>query len=446
MVLFLLYGSLFRIMITESEKSIAEEGGLNDRITSLPKSVIDDILDRMPIRDAARTSILSRKWRYIFADCPYLVLNKEFFREIKRKRLSNQYNNDYVYIVDNILLHHFGPVLKFVLDLSELHWEKFVDVDKWLLFLSRKGVRELTLDNSTASAHKLPSYIFAFPELTYLKMSNFEFTPPPASDVFNKLTHLTLKDIIFASSDLKFPQLVLLDLRNCSGIHHLYVSAPLLQSLILHDNNGIILDHYMICKNLSFAHISLSNSIQYQRQGKKISLTELFGCWTILSVVHLDGWFLKYLSAGTVPERLPTTMKCLRQLKLFRISFNLDETACILCLLQSSLSLQKVEIWTRPVMCNDMEVLDYLEERCHMSQTIDGLQTTTLRHFKGSKPEVLFVKLLLACSPSLLRVSIEDDEELLPIERLRIAKELMQFSRASPKAEMIFQPFGTTRP
>ncbi|KAM7497473.1 hypothetical protein LguiA_021887 [Lonicera macranthoides] len=45
-----------------------------DRVSELSIELIGYILERMSARDAARTSVLSKKWRYIWASHPQLVL------------------------------------------------------------------------------------------------------------------------------------------------------------------------------------------------------------------------------------------------------------------------------------------------------------------------------------------------------------------------------------
>ncbi|CAL5350019.1 unnamed protein product [Camellia sinensis] len=47
----------------DSHKRIAIDNGTDDIVSGLPRNLIDNILERMPVRDAARTSILSRNWR-----------------------------------------------------------------------------------------------------------------------------------------------------------------------------------------------------------------------------------------------------------------------------------------------------------------------------------------------------------------------------------------------
>ncbi|CAI0458695.1 unnamed protein product [Linum tenue] len=51
-----------------------------DRITNLPADVIQRILVFLPIKDAAKTSILTSKWRHLWRSIPQLVFDKRFCR------------------------------------------------------------------------------------------------------------------------------------------------------------------------------------------------------------------------------------------------------------------------------------------------------------------------------------------------------------------------------
>ncbi|CAL5421456.1 unnamed protein product [Camellia sinensis] len=55
-----------RISMIDSHKRIAIDNGIDDIVSGLPRNLIDNILERMPVRDAARTSMLSRNWRRLF--------------------------------------------------------------------------------------------------------------------------------------------------------------------------------------------------------------------------------------------------------------------------------------------------------------------------------------------------------------------------------------------
>ncbi|KAE9454470.1 hypothetical protein C3L33_13621, partial [Rhododendron williamsianum] len=53
----------------------------SDIISYLPSNVTENILKGLPLRDAVRTSVLSRKWRYKWVTLPELVFNDKFFLE-----------------------------------------------------------------------------------------------------------------------------------------------------------------------------------------------------------------------------------------------------------------------------------------------------------------------------------------------------------------------------
>ncbi|GAB4840207.1 hypothetical protein Ancab_020972 [Ancistrocladus abbreviatus] len=46
-----------------------------DLLSDLPLSIVESILQLLPIRDAVKTSILSRRWRYRWASVPQLVFD-----------------------------------------------------------------------------------------------------------------------------------------------------------------------------------------------------------------------------------------------------------------------------------------------------------------------------------------------------------------------------------
>lgn len=58
----------------------------------LPQSIIETILAKVPTRDAVRTSILSKKWRYQWATMTQLVLDEEYmgfsgYRNVSKNKI-----------------------------------------------------------------------------------------------------------------------------------------------------------------------------------------------------------------------------------------------------------------------------------------------------------------------------------------------------------------------
>lgn len=83
---------------------------VEDIISVLPSNVIDHILEHLMVHEAARTSILSKDWRYIWAKLPNLVLDKQFCMKLAKKS-----HNVFKETIDMILLQHIGDIVKFYL-------------------------------------------------------------------------------------------------------------------------------------------------------------------------------------------------------------------------------------------------------------------------------------------------------------------------------------------
>ncbi|KAK6791412.1 hypothetical protein RDI58_010493 [Solanum bulbocastanum] len=114
---------------------------VKDRLSVLPSNVIDHSLEVLTVHEAARTSILSKKWRYIWAKLPNLVLDKQFCMKFAKKS-----QNVFKPTIDMILLQHLGDIVKFYLDVSEVHLSTYADIDRWMLYVTRNGIKKLKLN------------------------------------------------------------------------------------------------------------------------------------------------------------------------------------------------------------------------------------------------------------------------------------------------------------
>ena len=82
---------------------------------------------------------------------------------------------------------------------------------------------------------------------------------------------------------------------------------------------------------------------------------------------------------------------------------------------------------------------DHLESPNCLDSTLAQLKIVEMTCLKGSKPELLFIKLLLAHSPSLQKFTIKISRASNVQKRLEIAMKIMQFPQASTKAKMFYQ-------
>ncbi|XP_031113419.1 F-box/FBD/LRR-repeat protein At1g13570-like isoform X2 [Ipomoea triloba] len=323
---------------------------MDDKLINLPMDVLNCILDHLPIRDAARTSILSTKWRYIWAGHPKLLLNPNNIVTVTK--------NDFVGIGNEILLQHIGPILTFYVDISDVHMSQYPNIDRWILYLSRNGLRELRMKNSGVSLYALPSYIFLCEELKHLALCNCIFKPPcGTTGSFHSLKELSLNQVAFKPE----------------------VSASIFTASKLETLRLI---------KCSVAQVVLPMEVKSFGPGKSINFASLFEHWPLISTLFLDGYHLKHLAADSITSALPVKVNHLRDLTLYGINFtDLVQISSILCLLHSSPRVHSLVIWMNvpTVTADNNLVLQYLQERSCMSEEINSLRALKMIYFQGSR-------------------------------------------------------------
>ncbi|KAG5590694.1 hypothetical protein H5410_041208 [Solanum commersonii] len=162
----------------------------------------------LPLKDAVKTSILSKDWRYKWVTRAKLDFCSEFFTSFNDNQEAKK-------IIYQVLRLHQGPVLKFTLQHPNLIC--YHDIYNWMLFLSKKNVQELTLQIFTGNKYHLPSYLFTFQKLRHLDLDVCFFHPPPDFKGFAELISINLQHVIFDPTIFR----------------NLITKCPLLESLML---------------------------------------------------------------------------------------------------------------------------------------------------------------------------------------------------------------------
>ncbi|XP_060190724.1 putative F-box/FBD/LRR-repeat protein At5g56810 [Lycium barbarum] len=75
--------------MAQGRKRVAVKHDRNDRISDLPNNVLNRILELLPVHDAARTSILSKQWRSVWAMLPNMKLDNHFCNKLMIKCLGS---------------------------------------------------------------------------------------------------------------------------------------------------------------------------------------------------------------------------------------------------------------------------------------------------------------------------------------------------------------------
>ncbi|CAI8601766.1 unnamed protein product [Vicia faba] len=117
----------------------------SDRISCLLDQLIDNILSYLSIKEAGRTSVLSRKWGKKWSTQPDLVFDKRSVSTLALEDLSI-IRRKFLRMIDHVLLLHSGPINKFKLSNSGsniMDVNSLADIHRWILHLTGSNQRRL---------------------------------------------------------------------------------------------------------------------------------------------------------------------------------------------------------------------------------------------------------------------------------------------------------------
>ncbi|KAJ0428597.1 putative FBD domain, F-box-like domain superfamily protein [Helianthus annuus] len=383
-----------------------------DLITTLPQAIIETILCLLPIEEAARTSILSRAWRYKWTTIPKLWLclasvKRPSYMDVpdwwnhvsnlERARRAKNLRCKLFYAIHQVLLLRQGPIHEFTLAM-DAHDTCF-EIDQIILHLSRNHpIKKLRFFfyGFTAIAYGLPLSFFSLDQLADLDLEHCAFNYKPIFSGFSSLTRLSLKSTRIYRETLL----------------HLLSNCPSLKSLCL----------------LLYEDDVLSD--------EKPSIMELFKCLPVLEHLTTWGYFIEVLVQASVPEEPPTSLIHLRYVCIEEMCF-VDGYGLpfLVVLTRSCPNLEKIKLlnntaWDDEIESSVLEECSVLLEE-YSDVWLEHLNELEIKHFEGFAPELEFVKFILARSPNLKKVILltdMDDKD----EELELLKNLLSAPRASP--------------
>ncbi|XP_049405438.1 F-box/FBD/LRR-repeat protein At1g13570-like [Solanum stenotomum] len=415
-----------------------------DVLRNLPENVLDDILIRVPLRDAVRTSILSKKWRYNWCRLPELTLDQTLWDSTNQ---SIPFVTRFTDIIYHLLVLHVGPITKFILsDIANLG--NYSKIDNLVLFLSRNGIQHLVLQFPKDKPYILSSLFFTCLQMRHLSLRYCSVQPPPTFKGFSELVSLELYEVTISSKILEnlISHNLLLErlvLQISSILDHIKIDAPKLKSFDFTGNIELI-----SLKKVPFlVELLLFNTVVPSPEAGQHYFTKYFESFPTLEHLHLDYHSLQFLAAGSgdIEAKLSSPLNYLKCLCLSYICLDeLAELSPALCLIRGSPYLQDIQIKIEYVALDKLVVpvsIDVVNEipSSFSDVTLDHLRSVKLEGITGTKTEIEFIKLLLSKSPVLLRMLIQQKIANVSAEtRLKVVTEITKFPRASPKAEVYY--------
>nr|GEY83976.1 hypothetical protein [Tanacetum cinerariifolium] len=241
-----------------------------DAFNNIPLSIIEHILCLLPIKDAVRTSILSKIWRYRWTKIPKLEfkledmvndyqLEEQLFADWSSESKALMMRCKRFFAIHQVLLMHNAPILDFSFKMIEPD-DTCVEIEQMIIHLARtnNNVKKLKFkitrywDVIDYCPYEVPISIFLLRHLTDLHIENCTLgNVVPTLDGFGSLISSQCQWIIenshvppelpMALIHLKCLCLTSMMLLDTYGLQFLFLvirSSPNLEKIELHiDNN-----------------------------------------------------------------------------------------------------------------------------------------------------------------------------------------------------------------
>ncbi|XP_034229626.1 putative F-box/LRR-repeat protein At3g58880 [Prunus dulcis] len=255
------------------------ENSLADLISGMPDEILVSILSLLPLKEAAATSALSRRWQCVWMST--MTLNFDVNFHLHRNRLRFRHSGTklqhlescrYVNWVDHVVEQHRGPIKQFRACFG-LDGQFTSSIDKWIQFAMKKGVEILELDfflNRGVAAENL--YMFPGKPLGLGKEHLYPYTPNLHSCGYD-IGFKFLKVLHFRSVDVTDDVLEYL-LSNCPGLERLAVHRT--KSLVnVRVGGSSVALKYLVgehCLHLKSIEICDANLVSFIYKGQEINL------------------------------------------------------------------------------------------------------------------------------------------------------------------------------
>ncbi|XP_023748271.1 F-box/FBD/LRR-repeat protein At1g13570 [Lactuca sativa] len=381
-----------------------------DTISALPQDTIEKILTHMPIQDALRTSILSRKWRHCWKGMPKLVFDDKYLNTSSCSREIRKYK--FVTAIFHVLMLHNGPILEFSISINPD--TKIVDeIDQIILYLSQsKNIKKFTFkiwSNDIMGLfifedYKLPSVFFSLQGLEHIHLTRCVIELPLTFNGFIMLRSLNLCDVNITGKTLQ----------------QLLTNCPILEEFIL-----------IVCQDIT------------STPRTKSTFLELSKCLSSVQVLKIAKYYIKYAEDDSMQQKLPTLLVHLRILFLDVCFLKQDELSYALSVISSSPNLEKIkiEIDIKYKVCGEETRNDLLDLQDYSGINLDHLEELEITNFGNYDPEMEFLKLIVAKSPVLKKARIKLNSDVSMDKENKMLRDLLRltFPRASLGVDIIVE-------
>ncbi|KAL6636924.1 hypothetical protein ACP70R_024496 [Stipagrostis hirtigluma subsp. patula] len=303
-------------------------------LCNLPTDILSHILSQLPINDAIRTSVLSKKWKYVWRGHTNLTFNsatirKHYFKNSTCDGYGVLSDKEFIARVDKVLHQHCGAGVEHLEVKHRLHNKHADHIDRWVNFAIASKTKELIIDlggnkislsrtllcgiqRVREEPYDLPSQLFSADNgscLTFLALTSVSLQLPSVFKGFLNLKNLTLVDVSVTDEDVQCMLsrcicVEFLEIAYCRMVTSIQISHPLKQ-----------LKHLLVdtCPLLQVIDLNCS-PITLEYTGTMIPL--IFASTSRLTNIHIK--FLTFHSAlYYMVFEFPSTLPSLETLTLY---------------------------------------------------------------------------------------------------------------------------------
>ncbi|XXG89078.1 hypothetical protein AAC387_Pa12g1169 [Persea americana] len=448
-------------MAVESSLVAGEEEVNDDRISLLPDPILTMILSLIPVIDAARTSVLSKRWRYLWTSIPHLDFFN-FFDAFFSGGFPTQVGEKCISVFNQIFACRRAHINSYELPIFD---DCPFDLDYFFFRLDELRIQDLLLSYFGNDPINLPSLFFCN-SLKKLKILCFLVRLPSQ---FNQLTNLQALELTFVgitSTHLEMlvagcPRLENLTIWQCVHLSELRIRAPNLLLLDIFVEEDERRFRFSLIKAPRLKHVVLGYSLnkefwhdfsEEEDEEDENEIDEVDNLIKLLmNLDHLESFsfrcclhLFKFKSIMRLPDSLPIGCQLVHLKKLF-MELNFDDAAMVsplLFLLRSCPNLEQLSLKCRCSKIGFPIETNYWEKQKPPECLKSHLMTIQIEDIcLSSKNVIEFVKFLLVNAHVLVRMGLlyskssrdQSEEDI-------VVNELLLFNRASQNALLEIKP------
>ncbi|XP_021758566.1 putative F-box/LRR-repeat protein At1g56400 [Chenopodium quinoa] len=235
-----------------------------NRLSLLPETILITIVSLLPIKDAVRTSILEKQWRYLWRSIPHVEINERLFAtpltgfdqqhsNIKLKGQNHKFIREFHFLEFGLkwLLHEKFPIPSFSLTFSNpQNWED--KIEKLIRLALKRNTKSLELDfsclsweeklplaDSTLEKFDLPNFVYYYTHLESLKLVSCRFMDDKFTTIGRTLKSVTLAWVSIEDVStlrrllLSCPKIEYLSLSKCFDETDYVIESNTLETLVI---------------------------------------------------------------------------------------------------------------------------------------------------------------------------------------------------------------------